>query len=331
MQFIRLARLSPFACFAVFVFNNLLTINESLAINCKLAASPVEKLICASEQLKALDSELNRVYSEVQKLNLCFDDKLPQYQKKWIAFRDNEFKDGQGLAQAIATRIRVLREMLDPKKANDGHHAEYFTKVSKNTKGVRECVRYFQLKDISNKAVMDSINREILQEMGNLAVACDSTKAEVKEKTEIRRVVSLRFQNENFLSVEFEVKCNLGKNGPDLESVDTEDDIDENEKNFLAAMVNGKTINWDLKTGKRIHYAQLFKPTVKIEDLVKFSDDPTRLHREDFGGNGKDAEFIFKPDGLLVTKRTGWHIELHFQGIRHLIDPKGPLGKFETN
>jgi uncharacterized protein len=86
---------------------------QARAINCKLAESKVEKVVCASRDLTVLDDELNHLYrSAVAKST--GPEELKSEQKRWLSEVQATCIASECINSAYVSQLARLREAMLP-------------------------------------------------------------------------------------------------------------------------------------------------------------------------------------------------------------------------
>jgi uncharacterized protein YecT (DUF1311 family) len=291
---------------------------DAKSINCSSIQTEVEKQICGNEKLKALELQLNEAYDRAKAMHPCDLSDLKRERNEWFEFRDREFKDGTGLAEFMGNRIRKLgarpRPLYEGADRIDLSFAkfDFFQKNLGDEKnlnlvpGRTGCLGYVLLKDLPNKAVMDSINREIGDELRNSKHFCETEPPSPDD--DISNTARPLFLNEDFFTVKFEFYCEALRS------------------------VSAVTLNWDLKTGKRLEFKQLFKPDVKIDQVLKLADDPLKYHDLQVSQLDREISFGFTSAGIEIFESEGFagrSVSINLQSIKDLINPAGPLGRMK--
>ena len=77
-------------------------------LDCRQVAVTAEKAICASPNLRAIDSELNRLYGIVRNAAGTLRPALVASQRAWVSARDHDCTDAACLAPRLRDRVALL-------------------------------------------------------------------------------------------------------------------------------------------------------------------------------------------------------------------------------
>ena len=92
----------------------MLTTVQAASFDCEKASSVIEKIICESTKLSALDEDLDRVYKAVQSKSTHEEmQRLISDQRRWLKDTRNACDDEPCLMQAYSSRIEAIKPNTD--------------------------------------------------------------------------------------------------------------------------------------------------------------------------------------------------------------------------